>query len=63
MSVPTVPAGETWTHYVISNYHGLVAFLVMDAVIFIGSATLLSVQATQVRLSSCCYWYYGLYPV
>ncbi|KAL8554836.1 hypothetical protein ACS0TY_002859 [Phlomoides rotata] len=47
-SVPPVPTGETWMHYVIFNYPGIVAFLVMDAAIFIAAATLLSVQATQI---------------
>ncbi|KAK4438041.1 putative protein S-acyltransferase 23 [Sesamum alatum] len=47
-SVPALPIGETWTHYVIFNYPGIMAFLVMDAAILIAAATLLSVQATQI---------------
>lgn len=46
-----MPTGETWAHCVIFNYPGIVAFLVMDAAIFIAAATLLSVQATQVKFS------------
>lgn len=38
-------------HYLIFNYPGIIAFLVMDAAIFIAAATLLSVQATQVKFS------------
>ncbi|KAL0356973.1 UNVERIFIED_CONTAM: protein S-acyltransferase 24 [Sesamum calycinum] len=47
-SVPALSTGETWTHYVIFNYPGIIAFLVMDAAILIAAATLLSVQATQI---------------
>ncbi|KAK4476949.1 hypothetical protein RD792_016118 [Penstemon davidsonii] len=47
-SVPALPTGETWAHYVIFNYHGIVAFLVMDAAILIATATLMSVQAIQI---------------
>ncbi|KAH6793486.1 Ankyrin repeat family protein with DHHC zinc finger domain-containing protein [Perilla frutescens var. hirtella] len=47
-SLLPVPIGETWTHFVLFNYPGIIAFLVMDAAIFIASATLLSVQATQI---------------
>ncbi|XP_057788022.1 probable protein S-acyltransferase 23 [Salvia miltiorrhiza] len=47
-SVLPVPTGESWTHFVLFNYPGLIAFLVMDAAIFIASATLLSMQATQI---------------
>lgn len=32
------------------NYPGIIAFLVMDAAIFMAAATLLSVQATQVKV-------------
>ncbi|KAL0384364.1 UNVERIFIED_CONTAM: putative protein S-acyltransferase 23 [Sesamum radiatum] len=47
-SVPALSTGETWTHHVIFNYPGIIAFLVMDAAILIAAATLLSVQATQI---------------
>ncbi|KAL0422479.1 UNVERIFIED_CONTAM: putative protein S-acyltransferase 23 [Sesamum latifolium] len=47
-SVPALSTGETWTHYVIFNYPGIIAFLVMDAAILIAAATLLSVQAIQI---------------
>lgn len=49
-SVLPVPTGETWIRYVLFNYPGIIAFLIMDAAIFIAAATLLSVQATQVMV-------------
>ncbi|GER42111.1 S-acyltransferase [Striga asiatica] len=47
-SVPASSTGESWIHYVIFNHPGLTAFLIMDGAILIASATLLSVQATQI---------------
>lgn len=47
-SVLPVPTGDTWIRYVLFNYPGIIAFLIMDAAIFIAAATLLSVQATQI---------------
>ena len=42
------PAAETWTHFVIFQHPGVVAFLVMDAIILIAASSLMTVQATQV---------------
>ncbi|KAL1534453.1 protein S-acyltransferase [Salvia divinorum] len=47
-SVLPVPTGESWSHFILFNHPGLIAFLVMDAAIFIASATLLSMQAAQI---------------
>lgn len=48
-SVPALASGETWLHHTIFNYPGIISFLVMDAAIFIAAATLLTVQASQVK--------------
>ncbi|KAG8368569.1 hypothetical protein BUALT_Bualt15G0059100 [Buddleja alternifolia] len=47
-SVPALPTEETWIHHVIFSYPGFTAFLVMDAAIFIATASLLLVQVTQI---------------
>ncbi|KAL2537136.1 putative protein S-acyltransferase 23 [Forsythia ovata] len=47
-SIPALRTGETWLHHMIFNYPGLISFLVMDAAIFISTATLLTVQASQI---------------
>ncbi|KAL9174385.1 hypothetical protein ABFS82_02G049900 [Erythranthe guttata] len=47
-SVPALSTGETWTHHVIFEYPGVIAFLVLDAAIFFAATTLLAVQAYQI---------------
>ncbi|KAL7119214.1 hypothetical protein ACP275_02G049900 [Erythranthe tilingii] len=47
-SVPALSTGETWTHHVIFEYPGVIAFLVLDAAIFFAATTLLGVQAYQI---------------
>ncbi|XWS62512.1 hypothetical protein CRYUN_Cryun06bG0017500 [Craigia yunnanensis] len=47
-AIPAVPAGETWIHHVIVHYPGLVAFLILDAIVLISGTTLTAVQATQI---------------
>ncbi|CAK9145016.1 unnamed protein product [Ilex paraguariensis] len=46
-SVPALQAEETWIHHVVVEHPGIVAFLVMDTLIFFAAATLLAVQASQ----------------
>ena len=48
MAPMSLPVGETWIHFVVVQHPGLVAFLVMDAIIFLAAASLLTVQASQV---------------
>lgn len=47
-SIPALPAGETWIHQVLVNHPGLVAFLVMDAVVVIAATTLTVTQISMV---------------
>ena len=47
-SIPAMPVGETWVHQVLVNHPGLVAFLVMDAVVFIATSTLTITQASMI---------------
>ncbi|KAL6964180.1 protein S-acyltransferase [Sarracenia purpurea var. burkii] len=42
------PAGETWIYFVISQHPGVVAFLVMDSIIFTAASSLMAVQASQI---------------
>lgn len=46
--VPAIPTSEIWMHYVVVHHPGVVFFLVMDFLIFIGTTTLFIVQATQI---------------
>ncbi|KAF5951184.1 hypothetical protein HYC85_009128 [Camellia sinensis] len=48
MAPMSLPVGETWIHFVVVQHPGLVAFLVMDAIIFLAAASLLTVQASQI---------------
>ncbi|XVE94066.1 hypothetical protein REPUB_Repub01dG0248400 [Reevesia pubescens] len=41
-------AGESWIHHVIVNHPGLVAFLILDAMVFISATTLTTAQASQI---------------
>ncbi|XP_004504881.1 probable protein S-acyltransferase 23 [Cicer arietinum] len=47
-SIPALPAGETWIHQVLVNHPGLVAFLVMDAVVVIAATTLTVTQISMI---------------
>lgn len=47
-SIPAVPAGETWIHQVLVRHPGLVAFLVMDAVVVVATTTLTVTQASMI---------------
>ncbi|PNY10386.1 putative S-acyltransferase [Trifolium pratense] len=47
-SIPALPAGETWIHQVLVRHPGLVAFLVMDAVVFVATTTLTVTQASMI---------------
>jgi hypothetical protein len=47
-SIPALPAGETWIHHVLVRHPGLVAFLVMDAVVVVATTTLTVTQASMV---------------
>ncbi|KAI8026358.1 putative protein S-acyltransferase 23 [Camellia lanceoleosa] len=48
MAPMSLPVGETWIHFAVVQHPGLVAFLVMDAIIFLAAASLLTVQASQI---------------
>ncbi|KAE8726001.1 putative protein S-acyltransferase 23 [Hibiscus syriacus] len=47
-AVPAFSAGKTWIHLVIDYHLGIVAFLVLDAVILIPATTLTIIQAFQI---------------
>ena len=47
-STPALPAEETWIHHVLVRHPGAVAFLLMDAVVFIAATTLTITQASMV---------------
>lgn len=48
-SIPALPAaGETWIHQLLVRNPGLVAFLVMDAVVVVAATTLTVTQASMV---------------
>jgi len=47
-SIPALPAGETWIHQVLVRHPGIVAFLVMDAVVVVATTTLTVTQASMV---------------
>ncbi|XP_059647933.1 probable protein S-acyltransferase 23 isoform X2 [Cornus florida] len=45
---PAVPSEETWMLFVVFQYPGIVAFLVMDTIMFIAAAVLMIAQASQI---------------
>ncbi|XVE67379.1 hypothetical protein DITRI_Ditri08aG0155500 [Diplodiscus trichospermus] len=47
-AVPALAAGETWIHHVIVHCPGLVAFLILDAILLIAATTLTTIQASQI---------------
>ena len=47
-ALPTLPTEETWIHHVVVQHSGVVAFLVMDMVLFLVSVTLTMAQVSQV---------------
>lgn len=48
-STPALPAGETWIHNVSASHSGLLAFLVMDAFMFLATISLTVTQASMVN--------------
>ena len=48
-AIPALHAGETWIHHVIVHHPGLVAFLILDAIVLISGTTLTTAQAFQVN--------------
>uniref|UniRef100_A0A5B7C7M9 S-acyltransferase n=1 Tax=Davidia involucrata TaxID=16924 RepID=A0A5B7C7M9_DAVIN len=47
-AAPVLPSEGTWIHFVVAQHPGGVAFLVMDSIIFIAAATLMTAQASQI---------------
>ncbi|KAL4304152.1 hypothetical protein GQ457_10G023170 [Hibiscus cannabinus] len=47
-AIPALSAGKTWIHLVIDHHPGIVAFLVLDAVVLISATTLTVIQAFQI---------------
>ncbi|KAF8404780.1 hypothetical protein HHK36_009669 [Tetracentron sinense] len=47
-ALPAIPTAETWIHHVIVQHPGVVAFLVMDAIILISATTLTVAQIFQI---------------
>ncbi|KHG18337.1 Palmitoyltransferase AKR1 [Gossypium arboreum] len=47
-AIPVLSAGKTWIHLVIDHHPGIVAFLLLDALVLISATTLTIIQATQI---------------
>ncbi|KAK8522320.1 hypothetical protein V6N12_056033 [Hibiscus sabdariffa] len=47
-AIPALSAGKTWIHLVIDHHPGIVAFLILDAVVLISATTLTVIQAFQI---------------
>lgn len=63
ISISTLVTGETRIHYTIFSYPGVVSFLVVDVAIFIATATLSTVQASQVTYLPFCFSILFLFPI
>ncbi|KAH9625762.1 hypothetical protein KSS87_017599 [Heliosperma pusillum] len=48
MVEPPMSSGETWMHYIATQYPGFIVFLILDFVIFTASTTLAVSQASQI---------------
>lgn len=51
-AIPALSAGKTWIHLVIDHHTGIVAFLILDALVLISATTLTIIQASQVNEES-----------
>ncbi|MBA0823924.1 hypothetical protein Goarm_020617, partial [Gossypium armourianum] len=47
-AIPALSAGKTWIHLVIDHHPGIVAFLLLDALVLTSATTLTIIQATQI---------------
>ncbi|EOX97293.1 Palmitoyltransferase TIP1, putative [Theobroma cacao] len=47
-AIPALPADETWIHHVIVHHPGIIAFLILDAIVLIAATTLTTVQVSQI---------------